>query len=80
MIGFALCAALRTAGLVPEWLVAPATNGSRVLTAVAMAGLGLGVDIRTVRATGPRVAVVVLILTAMLVTSAFGLTWALGIG
>ncbi|HVL22523.1 MAG TPA: putative sulfate exporter family transporter [Thermomicrobiales bacterium] len=80
VIGFALCAALRTAGLVPEWLVAPATNGSRVLTAVAMAGLGLGVDVRTVRATGPRVAVVVLILTAMLVTSAFGLTWALGIG
>jgi uncharacterized integral membrane protein (TIGR00698 family) len=80
VIGFGICAALRTSGLVPEALVSPATDGSRILTAVAMAGLGLGVDIRTVRASGPRVAVVVLILTVLLVTTAFGLTWALGIG
>ncbi len=80
VIGFGICAALRTSGLVPEVLVSPATEGSRILTAVAMAGLGLGVDIRTVRASGPRVAVVVLILTVLLVTTAFGLTWALGIG
>jgi uncharacterized integral membrane protein (TIGR00698 family) len=80
VIGFVICAALRTAGMIPESIVPAATDGSRILTAVAMAGLGLGVDIRTVRASGPRVAVVVLILTVLLVTTAFGMTWALGIG
>lgn len=80
VIGFAICAAFRTAGLVPESLVPFATNSSRILTAVAMAGLGLGVDIRSVRETGSRVIGVVLILTIMLVTSAFILTGILGIG
>jgi uncharacterized membrane protein YadS len=80
VIGFAICAAFRTAGLVPESLVPFATHSSRILTAVAMAGLGLGVDIRSVRETGSRVIGVVLILTIMLVTSAFILTGILGIG
>lgn len=80
VVGFLACALLRTAGAIPASLVDPATETSRVLTAVAMAGLGLGVDVRTVRASGPRVAMVVLILTVLLVTSAFAVTWALGIG
>lgn len=80
VIGFAIFAGIRTAGLVPESLIPVATDGSRVLTAVAMAGLGLGVDIRSVRETGSRVVMVVLILTVLLVTSAFAVTWALGIG
>jgi len=80
VIGFAICAILRTSGLIPESLVPFATDSSRILTAVAMAGLGLGVDIRSVRATGSRVIGVVLILTVMLVTSAFILTGVLGIG
>lgn len=80
VIGFAISSGIRTAGLIPESLIPVATDGSRVLTAVAMAGLGLGVDIRSVRATGSRVVAVVLILTALLVTSAFTVTWALGIG
>lgn len=80
VVGFLASALLRTAGAIPASLVDPATETSRVLTAVAMAGLGLGVDIRTVRATGPRVAMVVLILTVLLVTSAFAVTWVLAIG
>ena len=80
VIGFAICAAFRTAGLVPEALIPFATDASRILTAVAMAGLGLGVDIRSVRETGSRVIGVVLILTLLLVCSAFVMTALLGIG
>jgi uncharacterized integral membrane protein (TIGR00698 family) len=77
VIGFGIAVALRTAGLVPERLAELAQETSRVLTAVAMAGLGLSVDIRSVRETGSRVAVVVLILTALLVATAATLTIAL---
>lgn len=80
VVGFAICATLRTAGLVPEFLIPFATDSSRILTAVAMAGLGLGVDIRSVRETGSRVIGVVLILTVLLVCSAFVMTALLGIG
>lgn len=80
VIGFAICASLRTAGLVPESLVPFSTEASRILTAVAMAGLGLGVDIRSVRETGSRVIGVVVILTVLLVASALIVTALLGIG
>lgn len=78
--GFFLFAGIRTAGLMPAGLVDPATNLSRILTAVAMAGLGLGVDIRTVRQFGGTVVNVVLILTVLLVISALAVTAVLGIG
>ncbi|HEV2072962.1 MAG TPA: putative sulfate exporter family transporter [Thermomicrobiales bacterium] len=80
VVGFAICATLRTAGLVAESLIPFATDSSRILTAVAMAGLGLGVDMRSVRETGSRVIGVVLILTLLLVCSAFVVTALLGIG
>lgn len=80
VIGFFICAIARTAGLVPSGLVQPATDFSRILTAVAMAGLGLGVDIRSVREMGGKVVNVVLILTAILVASALTITAVLGIG
>ncbi len=77
VIGFAIAVALRTAGLVPEAAADAARETSRVLTAVAMAGLGLSVDIRSVRETGGRVALVVLGLTLVLVTTATAITLAL---
>jgi uncharacterized integral membrane protein (TIGR00698 family) len=80
VIGFAIAAILRTSGVIPDPLAEVATNASRILTAIAMAGLGLGVDIRSLRQTGARVIGVVLILTAMLVLSALALTGVLGIG
>ena len=80
VIGFFLFAAIRTAGFVPAAFIQPATNLSRILTAVAMAGLGLGVDIRSVREMGGKVVNVVLILTALLVVSALAITAVLGIG
>lgn len=78
--GFFLCAIIRTAGLVPDSMVQPVTEVSRILTAVAMAGLGLGVDVRSVRDMGGRVLQVVLILTVILVVTAVLLTTVLGIG
>jgi uncharacterized integral membrane protein (TIGR00698 family) len=80
VVGFFVCAGIRTAGLVPDGLIAPATDLSRALTAIAMAGLGLGVDVRSVRQIGGRVVNVVVILTALLVSSALLVTWVLGIG
>lgn len=79
VIGFAITVGLRSSGVVPEWLAEVAQEASRVLTAVAMAGLGLSVDVKSVRDTGIRVGGVVVILTALLVTSAVALTLMLGL-
>ena len=45
----------RSVGLVPDIVIAPAHSASNLLTVMAMAGLGLGVDLRSVSAAGPRV-------------------------
>jgi uncharacterized integral membrane protein (TIGR00698 family) len=80
VVGFLAMALLRTTSILPpawgDWL----KDASKILTAVAMAGLGLSVDIRSVRATGPRVAMVVLLLTGLLVVAALVLVTTLGIG
>lgn len=80
VVGFFAMAFVRTAGFVPESWVQPATDISKALTAVAMAGLGLSVDVRSVRAMGGKVLNVVLILTGLLVASALAITFVLGIG
>jgi uncharacterized integral membrane protein (TIGR00698 family) len=74
VIGFGVAVTLRSAGLVPDACASLAQQSSRILTAVAMAGLGLSVDIRSVRETGGRVALVVLGLTVILVATAVILT------
>jgi uncharacterized membrane protein YadS len=53
---------------------------SKILTAVAMAGLGLSVDLRSIRASGSRVFSVVAILTALLMLAALTLVTLLSIG
>lgn len=80
VIGFLAMSLLRTTSIMPSAVGDWFKDISKVLTAVAMAGLGLSVDIRSVRATGPRVAVVVLILTALLVATALMLVTGLNIG
>jgi uncharacterized integral membrane protein (TIGR00698 family) len=52
-------AVVRSLGLLPEWLVSPAREGSRGLTLLAMAGLGFGVELVSVGRSGPLVAIVV---------------------
>ena len=56
IMGFVALAALRTAGVLPEPLVSGARTLSHLLTLVAMAALGLSVEIRAMKAVGPRVA------------------------
>lgn len=54
--GFILMALLRASGLIPPALIEPVRTTSRVLTIVALAALGLGVDLHEVKRVGPRVA------------------------
>ncbi len=55
ILGFLALAAIRSAGLYPPALLAPAADLATVLTIISMAALGLGVDIRVVAKAGPRV-------------------------
>jgi uncharacterized membrane protein YadS len=55
IIGFLLLAAVRATGVVPTSLVEVSRAVSGGLTVVAMAGLGLGVDVRVLGRVGGRV-------------------------
>lgn len=55
VVGFLALAGLRSAGLVPEAVLAPAAVVANFLTVLAMAALGLGVDVRSVARAGGRV-------------------------
>lgn len=61
IVGFAIMMALRSAGMIPDGLVTPLAHTSNILTVIAMAALGLSVDIRSLGHAGGRV-----ILTAIL--------------
>ena len=53
--GFATMMALRSFGMIPSVALAPIGTVSNLLTTLAMAGLGLSVDVRTVTRAGGRV-------------------------
>jgi len=55
IIAFFVLMLARSAGLLPASLVPPARTASQALTVIAMAGLGLGVDLASVLAAGVRV-------------------------
>jgi uncharacterized membrane protein YadS len=59
ILAFLALAAARSLGLLPEVAVAGAGQLAGLLTIVSMAALGLGVDLRSVAAAGPRVTAVV---------------------
>jgi uncharacterized integral membrane protein (TIGR00698 family) len=59
IVGFLLLMLARSLGLLPQTLVHHVTRTAAVLTTVAMAALGLGVDIRVVARTGVRVTLAV---------------------
>jgi uncharacterized integral membrane protein (TIGR00698 family) len=65
IVGFLALAVLRSAGLVPGVAVAPVAWAANAFTVLAMAALGLGVDVRVVAQAGGRVtaAVVLSLLT-----------------
>lgn len=59
IIGFLTLAALRSAGMIPTPALAPIATTANLLTIVSMAALGLGVDVRSVARSGPRVTLAV---------------------
>ena len=79
IMGFLALAAARSAGLIPAAWTAPSASLSNGLTLVAMAALGLGVDLRMIAAAGPRVIAVVTLSLAALGAIALGLIRVLGL-
>jgi uncharacterized integral membrane protein (TIGR00698 family) len=73
VLGFVALAALRSAGVVSDAAADAAKAATGWLTIGAMAALGLSVDIRAVRAVGPRVVVAVAASLVVLVILALGL-------
>lgn len=59
ILAFLALATVNSLGLIPHALVNPVHELSGNLTVLAMAGLGLGVDLRSVAAAGPRIIFVV---------------------
>ena len=56
ILGFLALAAFRSVGAVPFALIEPTRMAANVLTTVAMAALGLSVDVRVIASAGARVA------------------------
>ena len=79
IVGFLALGALRSADLVPHLLLAPAALTANVLTVVAMAALGLGVDVRVVARAGGRVTTSVVVSLLVLVGISLALIRVLGI-
>ena len=77
ILGFLTLAALRTAGLVPEAALPVLGRAATLLTIVSMAALGLGVDLRTVAAAGPRVTATVIASLVLLGAAALGVAYGL---
>lgn len=55
IVGFLLLALARSLGLIPQNIVEPLRTVAAILTTIAMAALGLGVDVRKVAKAGLRV-------------------------
>ena len=68
IIGFIAILVIRSSGSIPGILLPSITRIAAIMTTIAMAGLGLGVDVRVVAMTGVRVTFAV---TASLVVLAF---------
>jgi uncharacterized membrane protein YadS len=70
IIGFVILATLRSTGLIPHSLGDGLAYIGKLITIAAMAALGLGVDIKSIRKAGPHVTLAVSgSLLVMLVTS-----------
>ena len=79
ILAFLVLATAHSLGLLPEAAVAPAHHISGGLTVLAMAGLGRGVDLRSVSAAGPRVVCVVTVSLLLLGAMAFGMLRLIGV-
>jgi uncharacterized integral membrane protein (TIGR00698 family) len=73
IVGFLIALIARSLGLIPQGLLPPITRTAAVLTTVAMAALGLGVDVRVVARTGVRVTLAVTASLIVLGALSYGL-------
>ena len=78
IIGFLIVLAIRSLGLIPQEIVPVITKIAAVLTTIAMAALGLGVDVRVVARTGPRVTLAVTASLIFLGVMSYGLIRVVG--
>jgi uncharacterized integral membrane protein (TIGR00698 family) len=78
IVGFVLLAAARSLGVIPDDWLPWLTSAATVLTVLAMAALGLGVDLRAIAAAGRRLSLVVTLSLLLLAAMAFGLVRLLG--
>ncbi|HWK44958.1 MAG TPA: putative sulfate exporter family transporter [Stellaceae bacterium] len=79
IIGFLAMGGLRSADLLPHAILAPAATLANLLTVLAMAALGLGVDVRVVARAGGRVTATVVVSLLVLMGISFALIRMLGI-
>ncbi|MCR0984527.1 YeiH family protein [Roseomonas populi] len=79
ILGFLGLAALRSLGLVPAALLGPMAAAATALTVLAMAALGLGVDVRMVARSGGRVVGAAVASLLLLGAVSLGLIRALGV-
>lgn len=80
IVGFLVLAMLRSVGLIPAEVAGPVREVSRWMTVMAMAGLGLGVDVRVLGRVGGRVIATVTASLIVLITVSALLIILLGIG
>ncbi|PNQ04039.1 hypothetical protein A8G00_08690 [Sphingobium sp. SA916] len=78
ILAFLVLAAANSIGAIPGVMNTPLHIASRFFTVLAMAGLGLGVDLRSVSTAGPKVACLVLMSLFIMVLMSFGVLHALG--
>ena len=79
IIGFLVLATLRSSGAFPAGISQPVTAVAAFLTVVAMAALGLGVDVRVLARVGGRVTLAVTGSLVVLMVVSLVLIVALGI-
>jgi uncharacterized integral membrane protein (TIGR00698 family) len=80
IIGFLIVLVARSLGLIPLAVLPGVTRTAALLTTVAMAALGLGVDVRVVAKTGIRVTLAVTASLIVLGLMSYGLIRLTGIG
>ncbi len=73
IIGFLIVLAIRSMGLIPQNVLPAITSFAAFLTTIAMAALGLGVDVRAVARTGARVTLAVIASLIVLGLMSYGL-------
>jgi len=73
ILGFLGMICLRSVGAIPQEILPPINIGANVMTVIAMAALGLGVDARAVMHAGPRVIATVVLSLVLLIALGLGL-------